>query len=204
MLQLYLLNCSPLLQQPLLERAIALLPAQRREKVQRIRIAEKKAQSAAAGLLLQHLFGAEKLSFGLNGKPFLSHTLDRYFNISHSGQYVVCAVSDQDVGVDVEINSLIRASVMRRCFTPTEQEWIQNDSKKFARLWTMKEAYMKLLGTGLSLPPLDIHLSMPPQSGFDAAHNCYWQFPEWDVPISLCSISDEPAEIIRLEIKDLL
>ncbi len=204
MITLYLLDCSPLLDEQELARALPLLDEARRSKTERMRVAEKKAQSAGAGLLLRHLFGDADYIYGANGKPCLANREDLHFNISHSGRYVVCAVSDAEVGIDVETNAALRPAVLRRCFTETEQEWIGDNRERFIRLWTMKEAYMKLIGSGLSLPAIDIELTTPPVDGYDTVNNCWWHFVRWEYPVSLCCQQDEVLQIQTLTIKDLL
>lgn len=204
MIQLYFLDCSPLLDQNQLQRSLPLLDEARREKVDRLRMDEKKAQSAAAGLLLRKLFGDVTYAYGHNGKPYIANDQDRYFSISHSGRYVVCAVADTEVGVDVEVLSSPRPAVIRRCFTPEEQDWIDNDSDRFIRLWTMKEAYMKLTGSGLSIPAKDVHLPIPPVNGFDNANNCWWHLSRWESPVSLCCHQEDIVKEHIISIKDLL
>lgn len=204
MIQVYLLDCSLLFESPELERVLPLLDTQRRSKTLRLKTAERRAQSAGAGLLLRHVFGDVEYTYGTNEKPYLADRDDLFFSLSHSDRYVVCAVSDSEVGIDVEPVSPIRPAVVRRCFTPEEREWIGDDPERFIRLWTMKEAYMKLTGTGLSVPAKEIKLPIPPKAQYDAANNCFWAFPELPIPCSLCSPQEEPFVVISKDEKDLL
>lgn len=80
------------------------------------------------------------------GKPYLEGAPFHY-NLSHSGDYVVCALSDSRVGVDVEKILPISVKVMRRflgkaVFSPREQ----------MRLWTRYESYGKMMGHGIPYP----------------------------------------------------
>ena len=80
------------------------------------------------------------------GKPYLDG-VPFCFNLSHSGDYVVCALSDTAVGVDIEKIVPISLKVMRRFFgksvlSPTEQ----------MRLWTRYESYGKMVGCGIPYP----------------------------------------------------
>ena len=78
-----------------------------------------------------------------NGKPYLEGA-PFHFNLSHSKDYVVCALSDCDVGVDVEKVRSISEGVMRRFVgTCTESD------EENTRLWTRYEAIGKFLGTGI-------------------------------------------------------
>ena len=71
MIRVYWLDCSALKDEAVLENALPYLGAKRREKTLRLQTAERRAQSAAAGLLLRHLFGDTEYTYGINGKPHL-------------------------------------------------------------------------------------------------------------------------------------
>lgn len=83
-----------------------------------------------------------------NGKPIAS--LPLHFNCSHSGDYVVCAVSKQEIGVDMERVRPVR-SRMERTLTEAERRWLsglptQERDEGFLRLWTLKESWIKCRG----------------------------------------------------------
>lgn len=84
-----------------------------------------------------------------NGKPVYKNS-DIHFNLSHAGNYVVCAVSDKAVGVDIERQRKNVIRVAKRFFTQAECDWIGDESLKFSRIWTLKEAYAKLTGEGIA------------------------------------------------------
>jgi len=110
---------------------------------------------------------------GEKGKPYLSSQLNSsiQFNLSHTKDIALLAISrDGDVGVDIE--HLDRKTdwrgIVKRFFTEQEQIKLFALPKKYQRLaffelWTRKEAYMKVLGTGLSLSPTEFSMSIPPQ-----------------------------------------
>ena len=204
MIKVYWLDCSPLLDEQEWMRTLSYLDANRRAKTLRLQTTERRAQSAGAGLLLRHLFGDVEYVYGANGKPYLRDRKDCFFSISHSDRYVVCAVADCEVGVDIEPVSPIRPAVLHRCFTDQEREWIGDDPERFARLWTMKEAYMKMTGTGLSVPAKEIEFSLPITSGYDQKNQCFWMYPDFCIPISICAHSSAQLEMIEITIKDLL
>jgi len=96
-----------------------------------------------------------------NGKPFL---VDQgagcaSFSLSHTHGMVACAVTqDADVGVDVEcIDRAVDAGeIAARFFAPTEADLLARldaDARRdrFFDLWTLKEAFVKALGVGLSM-----------------------------------------------------
>jgi len=93
------------------------------------------------------------------GKPCLSTPMHSFhFNISHSGDWVVCATDGKPVGIDVERIQEIDLQIARHFFAPEEYEFIETATDKhqsrarFYTVWTAKESYIKAIGKGLSLP----------------------------------------------------
>lgn len=85
------------------------------------------------------------------GKPF-AKGLDVYFSVSHSGDYVVVAVSDKPVGIDIETLREVKANTVKRVCCENEIECINNAHDKnaeFLKIWTKKEAYFKSVGCGI-------------------------------------------------------
>lgn len=145
----------------LFSRGMSMLPwEERRERVTRFRFEKDRRLCLGAGLLLAHALrraGVSDLSLRLlsNGKPVLSACPDVRFNLSHSGTLAVCAVSDHPLGVDAEVLQGVHPEVSALCFQKAEQEWIDqaaDPGRAFTRLWTRKESYLKMLGTGLNSP----------------------------------------------------
>jgi 4'-phosphopantetheinyl transferase len=84
------------------------------------------------------------------GKPIIADLNNVHFNISHSGEYVVMAVANSSVGIDIEqidwnINP---AELGKMVLSVPENATINGDLKKFFLLWTKKEALFKANGTG--------------------------------------------------------
>ncbi len=91
--------------------------------------------------------------YGEQGKPQIVN-FPKKFNLSHSGDYVVCAVSDGEVGVDIQKWVPYKERTAERFFAPEEWQLYQEteESKRLAlfyRLWTRKEAYGKYTGQGI-------------------------------------------------------
>lgn len=156
MTKVYIADCSPFADEQFLARALPLLDPRRRMKIQRLKPPAKKAQSAVAGLLMTEIFGSDAQYFCTeSGKPYLLD--DRaFFSISHTDRWVALAVSDREIGFDLEVISPIRLSVFCRCFTASEQAWIGDNNERFTQLWVNKEAYAKFTGLGLKAPFVDI------------------------------------------------
>lgn len=111
---------------------------------------------------------------GRYGKPFIAHFPSFKFNISHSGRWVVCAVDDEPVGIDVEEARQANLNIAKRFFSIEEFEWLMAREERervscFYELWTLKESYIKREGEGLSIP-LDSFSIQPGESG---SISCY-------------------------------
>ena len=97
--------------------------------------------------MITELYGRDNfaLSFNENGKPALDFC---FFNISHSEDFAVCAVSDSPVGVDIERADGFKRREKYMLFTPRESEYVNERDcvNRFYTLWTRKEAYIKAKG----------------------------------------------------------
>ena len=138
----------------LYEECISLLPEKRKQKAERIINKNEALLSATAGLMMKEVLGITEdgmVKFGEHGKPFLEH--GPCFSISHSRRYSVLAVSENDIGIDIEMHEALNEHIARRCFTEEEQEFSKLSTENFLRIWTAKEAVLKFLGTGFSFSP---------------------------------------------------
>ena len=109
------------------------------------------------GLKSQGLTGETKLNvhYTSYNKPYLNNKKIK-FNISHSGDFVVCAITqNQEIGIDIEILEDVDIENFKDQMTIKEWEGIfySNDTKRsFFNYWTQKEAILKAQGKGLSIP----------------------------------------------------
>src|SRR5690554_5169292 len=99
------------------------------------------------------------LIFGINDhkKPLLIEPKGYYFNISHSGNWVVCALGSQRVGIDVEQVKSMDLGIAENYFAKSEYEALLRVKEEerllyFFKLWTLKESYIKAVGKGLAIP----------------------------------------------------
>lgn len=106
--------------------------------------------------------GAIVFRYGANGKPSIDAPL--HFNVSHSGELAFYAFSeDGPLGCDLEqVRPLPDlAAIVSRWFAPAECELILHAADRedlFYRYWTLKEAVLKGLGTGITLLSCDFAL----------------------------------------------
>jgi len=105
-------------------------------------------QFLAKHLLLKELNLTSKVSYLSNGKPVLSN--GQYISISHSGPFVVIAVWQEPVGIDIEKNQPKLKKIANR-FISDEDYYNQQLNNELHWLWTAKESIYKLAGIrGLS------------------------------------------------------
>ena len=140
----------------------------RREKTDACRVREDRLRSIAgdhlARLAVSEFCGVpmEEIQFGRSGdgKPYVLG-LDVHFNISHSGDLAVCAVSERPLGVDVQLMRPVRRALTRKVCTPGELRYLREVPGfgeelagealvRFFQVWCSKEAYFKWLGTGIT------------------------------------------------------
>ena len=183
----------------------------RRKRIQAYVQTADKARCLVAGLLLRNVCGVtddEQLMNGANGKQYLKNG-SICFNISHSGDYVVLATADCEVGVDIEKIAPYSGAVAARCFTERELEWLQTQKtdEAFCRLWTAKESIMKATGLGFSLSPETFCvLPMDASAHFIAGETWFLDWLIYDSHV-ICGATHrkpETTEKIILDTYDLL
>lgn len=92
---------------------------------------------------LKNQLSREELLKNENGKPYFAN--GPYFNISHSGKYVLMAVSTAEIGVDIEEIKNKDMSSLIRIFNEAEAKMIKEHSD-FYYLWCAKESLIKCMG----------------------------------------------------------
>ena len=92
---------------------------------------------------LKNQLSREELLKNENGKPYFAN--GPYFNISHSGRYVLMAVSTAEIGVDIEEIKNKDMSSLVRIFNEAEAKMIKEHSD-FYYLWCAKESLIKCMG----------------------------------------------------------
>ncbi|MBR1395405.1 MAG: 4'-phosphopantetheinyl transferase superfamily protein [Prevotella sp.] len=143
-----------------LQEALQELSEQRRQQALAFKHERGRRTCVLAYLLLkralQQEFGIDEqpiFQYGPHGKPMLLHHPDIHFNISHCQEAVACAVSRQPVGIDIESVRQYKEQVARYTMNQHELAMIIDDKHPeitFTRLWTMKEARLKLTGQGIT------------------------------------------------------
>ncbi|MGH1145177.1 4'-phosphopantetheinyl transferase superfamily protein [Bacillus pseudomycoides] len=153
-----------------------------------------------------------KFVYNKHRKPFVKNFSDFHFNISHSGEWVVCITANSNVGIDIEKISEIDARKLAQEFF-SEEEFhdlsnINSDEQisYFFDLWTLKESYIKTIGKGLYIPLNSFSIKKEAQNSISYKNiPRNFHFRQYNIEpnykMSACATLDElPKEII---IKDI-
>ena len=140
------------------------------------------------------------LNFGYNlyGKPFLDSPLAKNtlsFNLSHShGVALIAITENRDIGIDIERirTNLPYQQIAESFFSEVEKAVLRSlpehlQHKAFFTCWTRKEAYVKAVGKGLSIPLSQFDVAFAPGE-----------------PAALLRFQDDPQEIFRWDVIELI
>ncbi len=143
-----------------LDAALAEISAQRREQALAFRHEQGRRTCVLAYLLLKRALREEfglcenpLFEYGEHGKPRIVGRPDIWFNLSHCREAVACVVGRRPVGIDVESVRSYHEDVARYTMSDDEMARIlkaERPDVAFIRLWTMKEARLKLTGEGIT------------------------------------------------------
>ncbi len=195
------------------------LPDYRKKKADKIHYEKEKHLSVGAWVLLSHALKREGLTnipeirFSEKGKPFFPEAPDIHFNISHSGQWVMCAVSDSPVGCDIEKIASIDLNIADKYFSKQEYEFIslQPESLKtdaFFRFWTLKESFLKNIGKGLTVKLHDFDITIDDEitvtQSLEINKKFYFkEFSIDDYKLACCSSSKDISDINIIDLSKI-
>ncbi len=144
-----------------LERLLPFVSKQRQERVAKFRNHNDKLRCLFGELLLRYIAAKAigepttqiELAANENGKPYLPAYPNKHITLSHSGFYLAAAIADKPIGIDIEKmetgKELINRKIAYRFFANSEIKEVKREPKMFYAIWTQKEAYLKMKGTGL-------------------------------------------------------
>ena len=152
------------------EKLIGSLPEWRREVALRYKHLQGRRECAVGYVELLrglkqcfNITSSPSFTYNEHEKPFLKEYPDLYFSISHCKEAVGCFVADRPCGFDIEYIRKAKPDLVRNTMSPEETESIfaaKFPDIAFTRLWTQKEAVLKLLGTGIVD---DLHSVLKPE-----------------------------------------
>ena len=103
------------------------------------------------GILAQQGVAASMIGYGLHGKPYVKNRGDVFYNVSHSGDYVMIAVAGQPVGVDIQKPVPYKETLVNKICSFEERDKLGQEIVKHLNLvWAVKESYTKLTGEGIT------------------------------------------------------
>ncbi len=154
-----------------------LLSEQRVKRVEKYRYFKDRKLSVLAYVLLRFALIEEyginemiEFEFGPYGKPFIKGFPELQFNLSHAAGGVACALAKSPVGVDIADVDERNLDCITSAMHPLEQDVIKRSKDKartFARFWSMKESFLKYVGTGIDKSISEIDFSGFNRDSFD-------------------------------------
>lgn len=156
-----------------------------------------------------------EMEYNQYGKPYIKNSNDLYFNISHSCDWIICAWSNHEIGVDLENIRHIDLDIARVQFCNDEYTYIielpELSYRRFMQIWTLKESYIKYIGKGLNIPLNSFSVN------FDSNGKCTLKTPFKHNHVYLkiseelenyivaeCSEYNDEMDIRRVKINDIL
>ncbi len=147
----------------------SLMSEEKKKKVNNYKDNNDKKRSVAGEMIARKLIAEhctitpESMVFstGPYGKPEVKN-INISFNISHSEEFVICCISTNQIGIDIEKIKPLNINILNKVCTYEDLEYIYDEKvtsckfplstkelKRFYEIWTVKEAYFKCIGTGI-------------------------------------------------------
>ena len=164
---------------------------EQKEKALRFKNEKDQIRSLLSSYLINQLSN-EALKKNEMGKPYYEN--GPHFNVSHSGKYVIMAVSSKDVGVDTEECVEKNFDMLLKLFNEAEAKIIKEHAD-FYYLWCAKESLIKCMGSSVShikeIPGLPLN-GLKTFKGID--YQCQTFIYDKHI-VSVTRLSNEPFEI---------
>jgi len=205
-------NITPLYDRNIYKKYFEQLPDFRKEKAAAQAVEQKRIQSVAAWSLWTKI----RETYGVLDEAV--------FNLSHSGNFVMCAVCMEkeqtgkptvSVGCDIQQMGGLREQVAKHYFCSTEYEEImagktgEERKERFYRYWVLKESFLKATRWGMKLPldSFEIRLGNPPvlirKPELFKEDYCYreYKLPNGGYRMAICSTQQKIADDIDMELE---
>lgn len=212
MIQTWIADVTPLLDNQTYEKYYAGLPRWRKEKADKEHHREDQARSVGVWILYRRM----RETYGISEREV--------YNLSHSGRYALCSVrtcgtleksghtsrlavdSTVKLGCDVEMIGDFRPGIAKRFFCPAEEAYIQKQNgpklkaEAFYRYWVLKESFIKATRQGLrmDLRSFEIHIEdgqamliRQPEDYPERYYYREYQAEAGDAKIAVCSTDPE-------------
>jgi 4'-phosphopantetheinyl transferase len=143
---------------------LTILSNEKQERVKKYARPDDAKRVLLADILVRSVIASElkvsnqAIEFNANkyGKPLLKRNCSLHFNVSHSEDWIVCAVDDEPIGIDIEKIRPAELEIAAQFFSDEEYRMLMAKNPQdrlhfFFDLWTLKESYIKAVGEGLSI-----------------------------------------------------
>lgn len=212
-MDIYFFNITVLRNRKVFEEKLKDMDEERADKVNRLRVTADKLRCLGAGLLIKFIREKydirEDVQIDKFGKLHFQNS-NVHFNISHSGSYVIAAVSKHKIGVDIQRIQKDKHRIAEKNFLPSECNYINSTDveteiqQRFCEIWTIKEAYLKNIGIGLRKPLNSFEVSLsgeaPQIVGKKEYRFVQMKFDERYIVAVCASIKDEDFNIEEVTI----
>lgn len=214
---LFATSVLPLLNTDLFRSAYTEVSSERRKKIDSYRFDKDKRLSLGAEMLLNYALrdisinpDSVRIVNNPMGKPLIDNS-NIHFNISHSGDWVICAISDNDVGCDIEKIDKADLNIAEHFFCKdeylhiAEQTLEDNRNTIFYRYWTLKESFIKNIGLGLNIPLNSFLIELNNQINIHQNYDCRnYHFKEYNDIRGYCCAVCSLNEISQMRIIDII
>ena len=140
------------------------------------------------------------LALGEKGKPYFPTEPQLQFSITHSGGYWMCAFSQREVGLDLQVHQPCqKEKLSRRFFHPAEDAFLRRKNYgDFFDLWSAKESYLKYTGQGIT-DELE-NFSVVAGERFPSVEDAWLHLLPWKDGYSLCLCAREVRPWVLTEL----
>ena len=224
MVEIYIVKINEGINASLINQVMSCLSSERRKRILKFRNIEDSRRSIISELLVRSLamnklkLNNAEITFGENAykKPYLKSATSFEFNVSHSGDWVVCAIDTEPVGIDVEQIKPIDFDIAKNFFTAEEYRSLtltkpSEQLPYFYELWTLKESYIKAVGIGLSLPldsfsfrKDDVLRTITVEEGTYPLYYLQTIWLESNYVLSICSVRNDAFTPIVVQEEELM
>lgn len=196
------------------ENLLPFMSDQRLEKINDITSVKVKEEKICAYALLRYavfmeygITEAPVFTYGERGKPYIENFPEIFFSLSHAGGFCACAVSDFEIGIDLQDYRPMKENISLKICTEKEIMEIykgDNGGPSFStcRLWCMKESYGKLTGKGFAEGFDAIETSMLTEKDVLKEKDIILDNNDFFLSVSTCEPIDD-IEIIIVNEKDV-
>lgn len=201
------------------------LPFETRQRIRKFRFKNDYKRSLLGEIMIRYLYiycsGCRNNEIHIvrnqYGKPYIKYSNKAFVNVSHSGNWVVCAFDREELGVDIEQIIMRGGDVISLAGVILSGEEYKyflrlTDSEKnqaLTKYWTMKESFAKFFGQGLQINLKDIQIPYKEDNGevFYRNEKCatvYSLMYDDNYYFSCCKRSVGSVLVEKVKISDLL